>query len=170
MEIEIKEDDQLPDFDRQSIERLSAEAFPPNEMHWTSGDIHVLVREGREVVSQVEILVREVLVGGQPVRLGGIGGVATFKAWQKKGLAEAAMRMAQAYLKDPLQVDFGMLVCGDIMVHYYSKLGWVLLPIRDMWIMQPQGRILYHDTNIMILPVCKSVWPQGEIDLCGLPW
>jgi nodulation protein A len=172
MHIELKTDDQLIDTERAGLERLSAEAFPPDgtNIQWSAkSDWHVLVWEEAEIVSHVEILERTGLVGGKPIHLGGIGGVATFKAWRKHGLAAAALKVAQAYLKDPLAVDFGLLVCGENMVHYYRKFGWELVA-RQMWIDQPQGRIIFHDVPILVLPVCKSGWPAGEIDLCGRPW
>jgi len=169
MQIELKSNQQLSEPQRTSLERLYAEAFPPDAIKWARTDLHVLVREDQEILSNVEIFDRHALVGGQPVHLGGIGGVATLKAWRRRGLAEAALKVAQAYLRDPLAVDFGLLVCGETMVHYYEKFGWKLVA-KQMWIEQPQGRVLYHDAPAMILPVGRSDWPEGEIDLCGLPW
>jgi hypothetical protein len=171
MNLEIKAESQLKPPERQMLERLSAEAFPPDgdETQWSQSDWHVLVWEGEEIVSQVEIVERMAMVGGQPVRLGGIGGVSTLKAWRRHGLAEAALKVATAYLHDPLKVDFGLLVCGPIMIPYYRKFGWKLLD-RPMWIEgQPKGRVIYKEP-IMILPVHKNGWPEGEIDLCGPPW
>lgn len=170
MNIELKAEDQLTESEHLGLARLSAEAFPPDGTgtQWAKNDWQVLVREGDEIVSHVEIIDRTATVGGKPVRLGGIGGVSTLKAWRKRGLAEAAMRVAQAHLLDPLAVDFGLLICGEPLVHYYGKLGWKLVA-KQMWIDQPKGRILF-DAFIMILPVCKPEWPEGEIDLCGRPW
>jgi predicted GNAT family N-acyltransferase len=171
MKIDLKAENQLNNAERQGLARLSAEAFPPDgdETKWATSDWHVLVWEGKEIVSHVEIVERTASVGGQPVRLGGIGGVSTLKAWRKRGLAEAALKIAVDTLRDPLKVDFGLLVCGPIMIPYYSKFGWKLIG-RPMWIEgQPKGRVIYKEP-IMILPVCKSDWPDGELDLCGRPW
>lgn len=169
MDILLKSNSQFSEPERTSLERLYAEAFPPNEIAWAKTDLHVLVVEAEEVISNVEIFERQVTVGGKPVHLGGIGGVATLKAWRRRGLAEAAIKAAQAYLRDPLAVDFGLLICGETMIPYYARFGWKLIA-RQMWIEQPQGRVLYHDAPTMILPVCQTDWPVGEIDLCGLPW
>ncbi len=170
MDILLKSNPQLSEPERLSLERLYTEAFPPDEqITWTQSDLHVLVLEAGEVLSNVEIFERQVTVGGKPVHLGGIGGVSTLKAWRRRGLAEAALKVAQAYLRAPLAVDFGLLLCGETMIQYYAKFGWKLVA-RQVWIDQPQGRILFHDCPTMILPVCQSDWPPGEIDLCGLPW
>ena len=170
MRIELKAEGQLTESERLGLARLSAEAFPPDgdDTQWAQSDWHVLVWEGDEIVNHVEIVERTVSVGGQPVRLGGIGGVSTLKAWRKRGLAEAALKTAVDTLRDPLAVDFGLLVCGEVMIPYYSKFGWKLIG-RPMWIDQPKGRVLYTHP-IMILPVCKDEWPDGEINLCGRPW
>jgi hypothetical protein len=97
MNIEIKAETQLTPAERQDLERLSAEAFPPDgdPTEWnTASDWHVLVREDDRVVSHIEVLDRTIRVDGQPLRVGGIGGVATLKAWRRRGLAEAAMKTA----------------------------------------------------------------------------
>ncbi|HTX93199.1 MAG TPA: GNAT family N-acetyltransferase [Anaerolineales bacterium] len=171
MKIELKAESQLTESERQGLERLSAEAFPPDgeDTQWARSDWHVLVWEGEEIVSHVEIVERTAAVGGRPVRLGGIGGVSTLKAWRRRGLAEAALKVAVETLHRPLKVDFGLLVCGEVMIPYYSKFGWKLLG-RPMWIEdQPGGRVLYK-APLMILPVGRDEWPDGEIDLCGRPW
>jgi GNAT superfamily N-acetyltransferase len=170
MNIELKAESQLTGPERLGLERLSAEAFPPDgtDTCWSKNDWHVLVWEGGEIVSHVEIVVRMARVGGIPVRLGGIGGVSTLKAWRKHGLAEAALKVASEHLRHPLAVDFGLLICGETLIHYYNKFGW-RLTANKMWIEQPKGRVLF-DALIMILPVCKTEWPRGEIDLCGRPW
>jgi predicted GNAT family N-acyltransferase len=170
VKIELKAESRLTESERLALGRLSAEAFPPDgdDTQWAESGWHVLVWQETEIVSQVEIVERTATVGGQSVRLGGIGGVSTRLAWRKRGLAEAALNVAVDYLREPLRVDFGLLVCGEKMIPYYAKFGWKLIG-RPMWIDQPKGRVLYK-APIMILPVCKTDWPDGEIDLCGRPW
>ena len=116
----------------------------------------------------MEIVERTASVGGQLVRLGGIGGMSTLIAWRKRDLAKAALKTAVKTLHDPTAVDFGLLACSKAMIPYYAKFGWKLIG-RPMWIDQPKGRRQFTDP-IMILPVCKNKWPDGEIDLCGRPW
>ena len=169
MKIELKADNELTASERLGLEHLSAEAFPPDgtDTAWAQNDWHVLVWEGDEIVSHVEIVERTALVGGAPMRLGGIGGVSTLKAWRKRGLAETAMKVAMGHLHQPMAVDFGLLICGDALIPYYGKFGWNLIA-EQMWIDQPKGRVLFK-AHVMVLPVRKTEWPQGEIDLCGRP-
>jgi len=170
MEIEIKTDSRLDPQVRVRLDQLIAEAFPPDDLkvEWAKSDWHVLVWEGDELTSHVEIVERIATVGGQPVRLGGIGGLATRPQWRRRGLAEAAMKAAQSFLRDRLAVDFGLLICDEKMTHYYGKIGWKLVS-RSLLIGQKKGKVTFPAPT-MILPVCKDQWPEGEIDLCGPPW
>ena len=170
MKIEIKYEGQLTQPEHLLVDKLSAEVFPPEgtALKWSKVDWHVLLWEEDVLASHIEIIERTATVGSRPVRLGGIGGVATRVQWRRRGLAEAALKTAQAFLREKLAVEFGLLVCGETLIHYYAKFGWKLLE-RTMLIDQPQGKVTYSEP-IMILPVCKQDWPEGEIDLCGLPW
>jgi hypothetical protein len=78
------------------------------------------------------------------------------------------MRLAQNYLRDPLGVEFGLLVCSEKMTLYYGKLGWLRVT-APTWIEQSKGRVILPGP-FMILPVCSLEWPEGEIDLKGKPW
>jgi aminoglycoside 2'-N-acetyltransferase I len=170
MKIVIKRDNEVSASERPQLDSLFSEAFQPDEhiTQWAGDDWTVLVWENDELVSHVGIVARMATVDGQPVHLGGIGGVATRMDWRRQGLAEAALKVAQTFMHDRLAVDFGLLVCGEVMIPYYAKFGWKLLD-RPMLIDQPGGKVTYSEP-IMILPVCKSDWPEGEIDLCGPPW
>lgn len=135
---------------------------------WADADWTVMVWEDDDLVSNVHIIDRTVMVGGQRVRLGGLGNVATKIEWRERGYASAALKVAREFLFDPLKVDFGLMIATEQVIPRYEKMGWQLVA-DSMWIEQPEGRKIFT-TPVMILPVCKKVWPQGEIDLCGLPW
>ncbi len=170
MEIVLKSSDELTPTDRRQLDDLCAEAFPPDGQgyEWSATDWYVLVREGEQLVSNVGIVARTVTVGSRQVKLGGIGGVATLVAWRRRGLAEAALKVAQSFMRRKLAADFGLLVCGQNMIPYYSKFGWKL--VGDSMLIDQHGRKVTYTGPIMILPVCQSEWPEGPIDLCGKPW
>jgi hypothetical protein len=170
MEIEIKPSGQLTPLDKQQLDDLAADAFTPDEIdyEWAEVDWFVIVREGAELVSNVEIIERQAVVAGTPVRLGGIGGVATRTAWRRRGFAEAALKVAQSFMRRRLAVDYGLLICSEQLVPYYGKLGWQVVA-GPMLIEQAGGQVTYS-APIMVLPVCKKDWPEGVIDLCGKPW
>jgi len=177
MEISVLADSELSAHDRSEIDEVCDQAFGVHstkednsfEFQWVpSNDWHVVVKLEGVTVSQVGIVERTGTVDRKPVKLGGVGGVATFPNMQKKGLASAAMHMAAGFMQNSLKVDFGLLVCAREMEPFYHKLGWQEV-VGPLVFDQPQGKVTFHDV-IMILPSVQQDWPPGIIDLCGLPW
>ena len=120
------------------------------------------------VVSHAGILERTVEVNGQPVRVGGISGVWTLPEHRGSGLGSAVMRAAAAFLRDDLRAEFGLLICRDEVRPFYERLGWK--PVTGPLVFdQPSGKITWPLTT-MILPCSQSEWPEGVVDLRGLPW
>jgi len=135
---------------------------------WVTPDWAVMVWEDEDMVSNVHIIERTVTVGGQRVHLGGIGNIATKVEWRKRGYTTEALKVAVNILHDPLKVDFGLMISTEQMISRYEETGWKLVA-RTMQIEQPEGKkaLIYP---VLVLPVGKTEWPAGEIDLCGLPW
>jgi len=136
-----------------------------NTAHW-----HVLTFADQMPVSYLGIFERTGTVGGKPVRLGGIGGVMTPPEHRGMGYSSTALEAAAAFMRDRLGSTFGLLVTGPKLIGFYGRLGWrrVPGPIR-FW--QPDGVDRSDRIDvIMILPLAGEPWPDGPIDLCGLPW
>jgi len=172
MEIEIRAASELSAAERQQIHEVDRQAFPSPDpygyMEWSAHHWHVLVKIDGQYVSQVGIVERTGAVNGQPVKLGGIGGVGTLLEWRRRGLAQRAMEKAAQFLRDELDVEFGLLICNRPMLPYYRKLGWQVVE-GPLTFDQPQGKVTFPDVT-MVLPCTKKDWPPGVIDLCGLPW
>jgi GNAT superfamily N-acetyltransferase len=173
LRIEILRYDNLSAADNQSAKEVDHIAFASDPDHpdphtWSSSDWLVIGRVDGKIVSIVGMLVREALVGDLPVKLGGIGGVATLPDYRSRGLASALLRESTRFLRDVLKVDFGLLVCEEARIPFYGKLGWQAVP-GPLVFDQPGGKITWNEP-VMVLPVLKTDWPAGTIDLCGLPW
>ena len=67
-----------------------------------------------------------------------------------------------------LKVDFGMLFCAESKIHLYGSVGWQVIKAPVM-IDQPGGKRVFEAVT-MILPCEQSTWPDGVVDICGLPW
>lgn len=154
-----------------------------DEYAWAIADWHVLAWEGDLLVSHVDITERTALVGGQALRLGGIGGVVTLQEWRKRGIATTALQQAASFLHDGLAVPFGLLVCDLALASFYRKLGWhevagplvfdqpaSFQPGLDQLISVGPTHKVTLDGAIMVLHCREENWPAGLIDLCGLPW
>ncbi len=135
---------------------------------WASNDWRLLLKVGGQAVSHVGIVERTVTVAGQPVKVGGIGAVATRPSWQRRGLAGQLMERAAAFMRADLRLEFGLLVCGDKMVPYYRRLGWQVAAV-PLLVDQSQGKIAFPATA-MALALTAKPWPEGLIDFCGRPW
>jgi GNAT superfamily N-acetyltransferase len=146
---------------------FSSETGDPDPYTWAIGEWQVTGRVHGKIVSIVGILERIARAGEQTLRLGGVGGVATLPEYRRRGLAGALLRASADFMRDPLGVDFGFLLCSEAMVDYYSKLGWQLAPGPTIFD-QPKGKVTWPEP-VMVLPVQKQDWPPGTIDLCGLP-
>ena len=170
MRIETKPAREMSDSEKARTECVVASSLYAFQFgtQWAEADWTVMVWEDDDLVSNVHIIDRTAKVGGQQLRLGGLGNVATKVEWRERGYASAALRVAREFLYDTLKVDFGLMIATEQMIPRYIKTGWQLVA-DSMWIEQPEGRKLFT-TPVIVLPVKRKTWPQGEIDLCGLPW
>ena len=86
-----------------------------------------------KVVSTLRVWERRIRVGESLVTMGGIGGVCTHPRYRGVGYASALMRDTIGYLKTT-GYDIGALFT-IIPDEFYSKLGWVSLPLRSSIVM-----------------------------------
>lgn len=170
MRVEVKAAGQLSTFEKARIDCLVTSSLYMylTGTRWAEPDWNVLVWEDDDLASGAAVVERTATVGGRPVRLGGIGKIATKVEWRRRGFAAAALKAARDFLRAPLRVDFGLMICTEAMLPRYEKTGWQLAA-RSLLADQPDGRTAIG-YPVMILAVKESDWPQGEIDLCGLPW
>lgn len=129
---------------------------------------YVLVQVRGEIVSQVAIFERIATVNGIPIRIAGVGGVATLPEWRRRGFASAALAGAAGFARDKIGAEFGLLICGPGLVPWYRKAGWREVS-GPLIFDQPSGKVTFEDV-VMILQLRNLRWPEGVIDLCGLPW
>ena len=170
VEIEVKRADELTESERVHIDAWLIQQFAEesDDYEWSDVNWHVMLRVDDQLVSHVEIVERTGTVDGQPVKLGGVGGVVTLPEWRGRGLATAALEWAAALIRDELQVAFGLLICDECMIPFYSRLGWQVVE-GPLMFDQPGGKVVFDDVT-MVLPCAGENWPEGTIDLCGLPW
>lgn len=172
MEIIVRPDTELSSEEFAQMDRLCNLAFgntPEDPFVWgLKNDWHVFLEDGGVYVTHVGISLRTGTVAGQPVKMGGVGAVATLPTMQGRGLAGTAMKRAAELMCGPLGVAFGLLLCAPEREHFYGSLGWIKVT-APLYYEGHHGREL-SDSVTMILPCLKQDWPAGEIDLCGLPW
>lgn len=131
-------------------------------------DHHLLLYDGGRLASHVGVLTHTVTADGRPLRVGGLGGVVTVPAFQRRGHAARLMGRAADWFAARDDVDAGLLFCLPKMLDYYARLGWVRTDARVV-IDQPSGPLV-SPLHVMLLPVRGLPAPCGRIDLRSEPW
>ncbi len=169
----IAESDVPPDT-FAALERYDVEAFDGNTMAasytWADPLWRVVICWGSEIAGQVCLIERDCQVGGQAIRLGGIGGVLTRPEFRGRGLASIGMTAATEFFRDLRPVDYVLLVCESHLVKFYGGMGWELVS-GPLWVEHPErGRVMMNDVYPMVMALRDRAWPGGAIELMGLPW
>ena len=142
--------------------------LPWRHVVWAHAYRRVLVSDERgEVACHVGLFMRDATWNERPVRIGGIGGVATRADSRGRGLASSAMQRASQELKAD-GAQFALLFCEPRLMALYRRLGWQPFA-GQVFVEQPQGRIRFDVTDPMVLDL--ELAPRtGVLDLKGLPW
>jgi predicted N-acetyltransferase YhbS len=161
--------------DRAATGALTDAAFalPPDDpatrMRWADPDEIAIARddEGR-VAAMVVVVHRDGTLDGAPVRLAGIGGVATWPDLRRRGFARAALDRALAAI-DARGPDLTMLICDPARVPFYGRVGFV--PFAGTTYMEQDGeRAVLDYEPTMLRPGRLAAPAAGDLDLCGPPW
>ena len=156
---------------------LLRQVWPPHvlaerawgDVSWAYADRRVLVWAADGLLaSHVGLYDRNGTWNGKPVRLAGIGGVATRAEYRRQGFGAEAMRHAAAAIRAAGAADCGLLFCEPHNLSFYARLGWHGFA-GSVFAQQPQGRIVFDKLNALVLDL-KCGPRTGVLDVCGLPW
>ena len=128
----------------------------------------MLLHSDGQLAGRLGVLDAKVSVGGQIIRVGGIGGVATKPEFRHRGVASAMLARAAEFMESDLRVEFGLLLCRHEVSPLYAKMGWVIVVGPTTFTRAEVTSTYPYDT--MILPLAEKTWPSGPIDMLGLPW
>jgi predicted GNAT family N-acyltransferase len=176
--VQILPINQLSPDEQSALDALRMAAYPPDtsalwpgrNREWAGPTYRALVwnRDGR-LAAHAGLVLRDALANGQPVHVGGIGGVVTHPDMRRQGMAAAAMNGAVEYFRQLGDVDFVLLVCESQLLAYYASLGWQQFTGR--LIVRQWGEPEDFTFNwVMTYPLRSSVASEDVIDLLGPPW
>jgi GNAT superfamily N-acetyltransferase len=170
MKDEIKQTESLSDTESQILFGWGENIFGilAHQLEWRPKDLHFVLYSDGQPVSHAGVLRHVVNVNGNPVTVGGVGGVVTVPKAQGNGFARRLMQHAAKFLGLEWKVDAGLLFCLPNMVAYYENLGWLVLK-SEVLIEQQNGRIV-SPLQVMVLPLRESSWSSGTVELQSLPW
>jgi predicted acetyltransferase len=158
----------INDLDSRAFSGKDQNDSSANTIEWSSHDWMALGCFDGELITQLCLLKREILVGEESVWVAGVGGVATHPQWQKQGLATRLLLKSETFMRNKIGVPFGLLICADETQPVYNHCGWQKVANSVDYIQN--GRHYNLATCVMILPLTNQTWPVGKIMLCGLPW
>jgi aminoglycoside 2'-N-acetyltransferase I len=144
--------------------------LPWKDVVWARADSRVLkLNCHNDVIGHAGIYLRDAEFDARPVKIGGVGGVATRLDFRQQGIASEVMREAVREMRDKHGVDFGLLFCEPRHAPLYKRLGWRFFE-GEVFVEQPrQGRVRFRVTDPFVFDL--KIAPRGGIlDLCGLPW
>lgn len=137
-------------------------------IEWRAKTWNILLAADGQPLSNVAILQHTIVVGGQRIRVGGIGDVVTLPHAQGQGYARRLLHQAVTFICHELQAPFALLFSIERLRPFYARQGWhhVAAPVM---IEQPAGTRL-SPISVMVRPCGDAPWPPGSIDIQGLPW
>jgi predicted acetyltransferase len=153
---------------RNQLAQWFKDEFGYIPLKWAEPQWYILAFNDSELIGRVGIIDRLVLVADKQIRVGGISGVIAKNERRNNGVGKALMAESVKAIKDKLNASFGLLLCRKEVFGFYDKLGWKVNDFPTTF-EQPQGKMVFP--NLTMTYSCDSdFWPNGPVDLNGLPW
>ena len=169
--IQIRPARELTPLEQKPLTDLLQRVFrddPFSNLAYAEAEWNALVWVGNLLASNVEIVERTITIGGLPLHVGGVSAVATLPEYRGRGLATQAMFAAVRFMKDELELNYGLLTTNSRRRTFYEGLGWQTIA-EPAYFDQPSGK-MKNGGLTMILTLSDQPWPAGIVDFCGLPW
>lgn len=148
---------------------LSA-AWPGRSIEWATAQWSVICFDADGgAICHVGVVLRDARWNDRPVKVGGVGGVKTHPESRGRGFATQGIRRALDYFQEQGDVDFGLLVCEQVLVPFYERLGWYTFP-GELLVTQQRTTVPFTFNLPMITPLQLQEPLTGTIDLLGPPW
>jgi aminoglycoside 2'-N-acetyltransferase I len=166
--IEIIPADSLPKGLKDLLAQAYQREFSWDKMIYAEPEWFVIGTLDQKLAGQVGILQRDISVDGKLMRIGGIHGVVTEPEHRHRGVASLLMARAVDFIQHELNLPFGLLTCQPRLEAYYNRLGWKTTKEPCVF-EQPEGPRSCGGLT-MVIECGSKPWPEGQIDLRGLPW
>jgi predicted acetyltransferase len=153
------------------IQALLRRAFPDTVAE--NGDYYafhetpmiiMILQEGQQVVGHLCAYQRQATIGGEPIAIGMIGGVAIAPDYRGKGLSRTLLQQAHVYLRQR-SMPFSILFACEPRV--YASSGYKVMQ-NEMHFLDVDGTwktFVYRGS--MYAELLQRPWPNQVVDLCG---
>jgi hypothetical protein len=156
--------DRLIDYVRRSNDR----EFGDDSMIYDHPEWYAIGFLEDEPVTHTAILRRTISIDGTPIGIAGISFIVTEPDFRGRGYARLGTDRAVLFVSEQLALPHCLLTCKPRLESLYTGWGWHTAPGPTVF-MQPTGP---RDCGglTMVYQCTEKAWPEGKIDLCGLPW
>jgi GNAT superfamily N-acetyltransferase len=168
LRIDIKTVSDLTPELSDSIQRAHEREFRNDSMVYSSPQWYLLGYLHDELVVQVGVLQRTIAINNKPLLIAGIGFLITEPQHRGRGFATELMKQTDVFVGDELELPFSLLTCKPRLETFYSGMGRKVVNSPNVFT-QPTGN--RGCGGLIMIKECGGIsWPEGSIDLCGLPW
>ena len=138
--------------------------FADEDWEHALGGVHVVVRDGGELVAHAAVVQRRLVVGERPLRAGYVEALAVRGDRRREGLAAAVMTPAERIVASAY--DVGALSDGTGIDGFYERRGW-LRWVGETWVVAPTGRRRTEEDDggvyVLRTPMSPDLDPAGTI-------
>ena len=166
--VEIKPDEDLPSERKAALDRMFESEFGHHSLIYDLPSWHTMGILDGNLVGRVGILKRTISLGKELIQLGGVCGVVTAPEFRGRGIGGALVDESVAFIMNSLSLPFALLTCRSELEAFYQRLGWKTVKGPTVFA-QPDG-VRTCKGLTMITELGSRAWPEGPIDLRGLPW
>jgi len=160
--------DHLPPELKARLAAIYQREFAGELLKYAPADWYVVGLLDGELVGHAGVVKRVISVGGRTLEVGGITGVVTEPGYRRRGVASSLIAHGLTFLRDEHQIRLALLTCSRGLGPLYEKLGWRVVQGPTVYA-QPDGPRTCSGLT-MVMESDSLSWPDGPIDLSGLPW
>jgi aminoglycoside 2'-N-acetyltransferase I len=146
---------------------------PKTGYGYARGELHALARSKGELLGYAATARRFIGVGPNEVLTAGTGGVITREDARGIGVGRQVLAALQEANREFAPAEYGFLGCRKEVVPFYEACGYTRLHQLTIDV-SPQDAMTVIRSNgpTMICAGTKPIssWPEGTINLRGLPW
>jgi GNAT superfamily N-acetyltransferase len=166
--IETSAADKIPPERWAVLEAMYQREFGWDRLTYAAPQWYVMGIVGDRLIGRVAMLERVISVDGASLRVGGITGVVTEPDFRGQGVATRLVGYAVGFLRDELKIPLALLTCNRKIGPFYERLGWRV--VRGPTVYTQPGGACTCPGLTMVVESGSARWPDGLIDMRGLPW
>jgi GNAT superfamily N-acetyltransferase len=141
---------------------------------WARKEARLWLADGSGApVAHLGVERRLVAVGQAEVLVAGVGEVAVSPDAQGTGLGARLINELRARLRTEFPADFGFLLCGGSVEGFYLRAGFTRVTNPVRYLDPTDERTVREDNSpTMVMSGRRPMtdWPDGLVDLRGMPW